>query len=302
MTSRIVTIPRAQPSPRAARREALLAWYRPRADAYPWRRGASPYAVLVSEVMLQQTQAPRVVPAFAAFLRRFPDVPALAAASRADVLRAWAGLGYNRRALALRDAAGAIVHDHDARVPATVAELSALPGVGPYTASAVASIAFGVPVAAVDTNARRIVARVVHGVEADELAPAQLRTDADALVDQGEPGAWNQALMDLGREVCRPRPRCAECPLRTMCAFAASGREGRGSVRRQPVFEGSMRQVRGRVVAGLRERGTASVAELADAAGIDRERVTKAVAALARDGLVTASDPEVSANSRVSID
>jgi A/G-specific adenine glycosylase len=295
-------MPRAQPSPHAARREALLAWYRPRAAAYPWRRGAGPYAVLVSEVMLQQTQAPRVVPAFAAFLRRFPDVRALAAASRADVLRAWAGLGYNRRALALREAARAIVHGHGAQVPATVAELSALPGVGPYTASAVASIAFGVPVAAVDTNARRIVARVVHGVEPDELAPAQLRTDADALVDPGEPGAWNQALMDLGREVCRPRPRCAECPLGTMCAFAASGREGRGSTRRQPAFEGSMRQVRGRVVAGLRERGTATVAELADAARIDPERVTKAVAALVRDGLVTVSGPEVSVHSHVSID
>jgi A/G-specific adenine glycosylase len=252
--------------------------------------------------MLQQTQAPRVVPAYEAFLRGFPDVRTLAAASRAEILRAWAGLGYNRRALALRETARAIVRDHGGEVPARVEVLTTLPGVGPYTASAVASIAFGVPVAAVDTNVRRIVARVVHGVEPDEVAPAQLRSDADTLVDPAAPGAWNQALMDLGREVCRPRPRCGECPIAGGCAFAAAGREGRGSTRRQAPFEGSMRQVRGRVVAELRERGTASVADLAATSALDPARVAAAVLDLSREGIVTASDLEVSPRTRVSIE
>jgi A/G-specific adenine glycosylase len=260
--------------------------------------------VLVSEVMLQQTQAPRVEPVYEAFLRRFPDARALAAASRGEVLRAWAGLGYNRRAVALWEAAKAIVRDHGGEVPGSVAELSALPGVGPYTASAVASIGFGVPVAAVDTNARRIVARVVRGVEPDEVAPGALRLDAVALVDPREAGAWNQALMDLGREVCRPRPRCGVCPLQKECAFATSGRSGRPSVRRQAPFEGSMRQVRGRVVAGLREHGSATVAELASASATDPERVIAAVRDLAREGIVTASggSSHVSVDTHVSID
>ncbi len=124
-------------------REALRAWYRPRRRAYAWRRTRDPYAVLVSEFMLQQTQAPRVEPLFTAFLQRFPSVATLGEASRADVLRAWAGLGYNRRAVRLHEAARAIVREHDGRVPSDLAALLRLPGVGPYTASAVASIAFG---------------------------------------------------------------------------------------------------------------------------------------------------------------
>ena len=150
-----------QPSLPASARVALLDWYAPRARAYAWRRGRpSAYRTLVSELMLQQTQASRVEPAFRSFLRRFPSVSSLASASRAEVLRAWAGLGYNRRAVSLHRAAQAVVTTYGGRVPIDPAALRTLPGVGPYTAAAVASIVSGVPIAALDVNVRRIVARV----------------------------------------------------------------------------------------------------------------------------------------------
>ena len=218
---------------------AIRAWYRPRRRAYPWRRAhPDPYAVLVSEVMLQQTQAPRVAPVFERFLARFPDVGTLARASRPDVIRAWAGLGYNRRAVALHASAIAIEREHHGEVPGTVDALRTLPGVGPYTAGAVASIAFGAAVPAPDVNVRRVVARVLHGREPQELAAADLAAAAAAFLDREDPGGWNQALMDVGRELCRPSPRCAACPLRRGCRFRAAGAPGRparppaGSVRR----------------------------------------------------------------------
>ena len=187
-----------------AAREALRAWYRPRRRDYAWRRTRDPYAVLVSEFMLQQTQAPRVEPLFTAFLQRFPSVATLGEASPADVLRAWAGLGYNRRAVRLHEAARAIVREHHGRVPSDLAALLRLPGVGPYTASAVASIAFGDRTAGVDVNVARIVARVRRGMEPDELSRGVVLVEADAWIDDADSGAWNQALMDLGREICRP--------------------------------------------------------------------------------------------------
>jgi len=269
----------------AADRRRLFAWYRPRRDAYPWRTTPDdPYRVLVSEVMLQQTQAPRVVPIFDAFVARFPDVATLAAASRADVVRAWAGLGYHRRAVALHRAAGEIVERHGAEVPRTSAGLRSLPGVGPYTASAVASIAHGVPVAAVDTNVRRIAARYFQGREPDEVPGHHVVEAADAWVPVGRPGDWNQALMDLGRVVCRPRPRCDDCPFRA-CRFRADGRVGRSSARRQPAFEGSLRQVRGRVLAALRASPSVTDAALAAELGLPLQRVAEAVEGLLRDGL-----------------
>lgn len=146
----------------------MLDWYRPRRHAYSWRRGRrSPYRTLVSEVMLQQTQASRVEPIFDAFVARFPDVGALGAASRADVLRAWAGLGYNRRAVALHETARIVVREHGGRVPRDAEALTRLPGVGPYTAAAVASIGHGDPVAALDGNVRRVVARAIRGAKSE---------------------------------------------------------------------------------------------------------------------------------------
>jgi A/G-specific adenine glycosylase len=266
---------------------AVSAWYRPRRRTYAWRRGRrDPYRTLVSEVMLQQTQAARVEPLFEAFLRRFPDVGALAGGSRADVVRAWGGLGYNRRAVALHRAAETIVRDHGGRVPRHADDLRRLPGVGPYTASAVASIGFGEPVAAIDTNVRRIVARVQHGADPDLVPPAALAGSADRWLDRSAPADWNQAVMDLGREVCRPAPRCGICPLAAWCRFRASGAEPRPAARKQPPFEGSARQVRGSVVDVLRARRSAGVEDLAAATGHVPSRIGPAVEGLVRDGLV----------------
>jgi len=278
---------RSKPSPHRRDAGSLRAWYEPRREAYPWRhQPPDPYAVFVSEVMLQQTQAPRVVPIFTSFLERFPTVAHLAAAPRDHVLRAWAGLGYHRRAVAVHEAARVMRDHHGGRVPADPDALRTLPGVGPYTASAVASIAFGLPVAVVDTNVRRITARYLRGAEPDEVAPATLAADAQSWLDASRPGDWNQALMDLGRVVCRPTPRCQDCPLIVGCRFAAAGRLGRPSVRRQPPFEGSRRQVRGRVVAALRESDPATTAGLSRATGFPAERIAEAVDGLVRDGVL----------------
>ncbi|MDP9301403.1 MAG: A/G-specific adenine glycosylase, partial [Actinomycetota bacterium] len=221
MSSRIAGMTALEPSPL---RRALRAWYRPRREGYPWRRdGIGPYAVLVSEVMLQQTQAARVASTFDGFLRRFPDVASLAAASRGDVLRAWSGLGYHRRAVALHEAARAIVRSHDGTVPRDLGALQHLPGVGPYTAAAVAAIAFGRPVVAMDVNVRRVTSRVALGREPEDLDDPRIAAAARVLLDRRDPGAWNQAMMDLGREVCRPAPRCEVCPLERWCLSRSAG-------------------------------------------------------------------------------
>jgi A/G-specific adenine glycosylase len=267
-------------------RAALLEWYRPRRAAYPWRARPTPYRVLVSEVMLQQTQAARVAPAFKAFLRRFPSLVALAGATRAEVLRAWGRLGYPRRAVRLHEAARAVVRDHGGRVPSHPEALRGLPGVGSYTAAAVASIAHGVPVPALDVNVARVVARFRLGVEAHEESSARVREAAEGWLDRDDPGAWNQALMDLGREVCRPVPRCAACPLALGCAFRRSGRRPTRTPRKQPRFDGSFRQVRGRVLEVLRSRGSVTLGALA--AEVGDERLAAAVEALAAEGLVDA--------------
>lgn len=264
----------------AAAGAALLRWYRGAARDLPWRRTRDPYAILVAEVMLQQTQVARVLPRWAAFLERFPTAEALAAASPADVLREWAGLGYNRRALALRAAAGVAARDGWPRTPDA---LRALPGVGPYTAAAVASAAFREPVPAVDTNVRRVVERF----DRRRRTPAALAARAARLqraASGGDPeaaAAWNQAMMELGATVCRPRrPDCAACPLpgcRTRGRAPLAVR-GRPAPPRVP-FEATDRWVRGRVVAAL-----AAGDGLPD--GIDAGRLERAVDGLARDGLV----------------
>ena len=270
--------------PRSAT-EAVRRWYEPRARAYAWRRGRpSAYRTLVSELMLQQTQAARVEPAFTAFVRRFPTVRALAEADRADVQRAWAGLGYNRRAVSLHRAARVVTSQHRGVVPIEPSVLRTLPGVGPYTAAAVASIAGGQQVAATDVNVRRIVARVSGAGDAptstiDEVAAGWL--------DRSDPGAWNQALMDLGREHCRSIPRCDGCPLARWCTWRRSGGVAASPVtRRQAPFEGSMRQVRGWIVTALRGTPSAGPNALASRIGAPRERVDTALDGLVADGVV----------------
>jgi A/G-specific adenine glycosylase len=247
-----------------ALRAALLGWYARARRDLPWRRTTDPYAILVSEVMLQQTQVARVVPRYLEWLERWPTAAALAAASRAEVLAAWVGLGYNRRALALHAAAVAVARD------GWPADLRTLPGVGPYTAAAVASFAFGAQVAAVDTNARRVADRLRRGGPAALLAP-------------GRAAEWNQAAMELGATVCTARaPRCGGCPVAAWCASA--GRPAAPSGPRVPRraaerFEDTNRWVRGRVVAAL-AAGEGLPADIAP------ERLERAVAGLLHDGLV----------------
>jgi A/G-specific adenine glycosylase len=211
--------------------------------------------VLVSEVMLQQTQAERVVPYYLGFLAAFPTPAACAKAGPAAVVRAWSGLGYNRRALNLHRAATVVVAEHQGQVPADERALRSLPGVGPYTANAIRSFAFEADVATVDVNAIRVLARSVQGAgltvpEAQELA--------DRLLPAGRAWDFNQSMFDLGATVCLPRPRCDQCPLRRMCRWQQDGLDqpdpwrASPSARPQSRFAGSDRQGRGRLVQALR--------------------------------------------------
>jgi len=239
--------------------------------------------------MLQQTPASRVVRAYRDFIARFPTVRALAAASRRDVVRAWDGLGYNRRAVWLSEGARAIVREHGGRVPRDPGTLRTLPGVGPYTAAAVSSIAFDQPVAVVDTNVQRVVARVHLGVDGRRVRKQRVWQLAQAWLDHADPVTWNQAVMDLGREVCRPRPRCDVCPLARVCAFRTSGAVATRGPGGKDAFEGSSRQVRGAIVRTLRSHESLSPKRLAAVTGFDAGRVEAAVGGLAADGLVERS-------------
>jgi A/G-specific adenine glycosylase len=283
-------------------RRVLRGWYEARRDAYPWRARPDPYRVLVSEVMLQQTQAARVAPAFGRFVAQFPSLRALADASPGDVLRAWGALGYNRRALNLLRSARAIVHDHGGVVPSDPAVLATLPGVGPYTAAAVASLGFGTPVAAVDVNVRRVVSRVLLDDDADEVT---VRAAANAWLDPDDPAGWNQALMDLGREVCRPVPRCAECPIARSCRFRTGASSGGSSVgrtiRRQGRFEGSTRQVRGAVIRVLRSNSPSTIDAIARQSGHPLDRVSRAASTLHAEEMVIASPAALRGSPRGSV-
>jgi A/G-specific adenine glycosylase len=254
--------------------------------------------VLVSEVMLQQTQAARVAPAYRSFLRRFPSVRTLARADRAEVLRVWSGLGYNRRAVALSEAARVIVRDHGGRVPRDRHALERLPGVGPYTASAVASIAYGLPVPALDANVRRVIGRFALGAEVREVPASAIADAAERLLDREEPAKWNQAVMDLGREVCRPVPACDACPLAVGCRYRRAGRKGPPPPRRQGAFEGSFRQLRGAVVRALAAAGTLTVGVLVDRTGEPLDRVARAIEALASEGVLRAGPRALEGNRR----
>lgn len=265
----------------------MLGWALPRLRDLPWRRTRDPWAVLVSELMLQQTQVPRVLPRYAAFLERFPDPSACAAAPVADVVRAWEGLGYNRRAVNLHRAAMAIAGAGG--FPRTLEGLLALPGVGPYTARAVLAFAFEDDAAVVDTNIARVLARVVG----EALRPRRVQELADAWLPVGDGWAWNQGLMDLGATVCTARrPRCGECPLAAGCAWRGDAERADPAVGSagvsggQSPFEGSDRRGRGRLVQALRRAPVAAPA-LADVMGWsgDHERAARVARTLVADGL-----------------
>jgi A/G-specific adenine glycosylase len=284
------------PIPRAFQ-EAVLAWYAANGRRLAFRATDDPYAVLVSELMAQQTQAERAAAAWTAWIARFPTVESLAAAPVADVVRAWAGLGYNRRAVNLQRAARVIVECHGGRVPDTVEDLDALPGVGPYTARAVAAIAFGRPAGAVDTNVRRVLGRVAAG-DPSSLSAAELQGLADGAVPVGRAADWTHALMDVGALACRPRtPRCDACPARPWCRFAAGDRPAGATAppvaarSSEPAFPETTRWLRGRIVARARDAADGSWVSFEGPIGVHGQlEVREAVAALAREGLLEVRD------------
>jgi A/G-specific adenine glycosylase len=222
--------PTIAPARRAALRRRLLAWYDAAARPLPWRfpqHAADPYRVWLAEAMSQQTQVSRVIPCYQRFLARWPTLQELAAADEAEVLALWSGLGYYARARALRRAAVEALARHGG-LPASPEALRALPGFGPYTAGAVASIAFAVRTPAVDGNVVRVLSRLelVEGAPEAAATRARLAALAEALVDPVRPGDWNQALMELGATVCgKPAPRCPRCPVAALCRARAAGRE-----------------------------------------------------------------------------
>jgi A/G-specific adenine glycosylase len=273
----------------------VLEWFAENARDLAFRRTADPWSVLVSEVIAQQTQAARAAEAWTRCIALFPTPAALGAASPATVIRAWRGIGYNRRAVALRAAAIAIVEDHGGRVPDTYDELVQLPGIGPYTARAVLAIAFNQPVAALDTNIRRVLTRAFVGD--DDVTPRSFQALADGFVPADRAAIWTHALMDVGAAFCRARdPRCDECPLRAHCEYASrtdGGRatgSGRGQrVRAQPSdrFESTTRWLRGRILDRLRDASDGRWVRFdGPIGGHEVQSVIDALRDLARDGML----------------
>ncbi|ASW93701.1 MULTISPECIES: A/G-specific adenine glycosylase [Mycobacterium avium complex (MAC)] len=282
----------ATPGPAYISVTNLLAWYETSRRDLPWREpGVSAWQILVSEFMLQQTPVARVLPIWSDWVRRWPTPSATAAASAADVLRAWGKLGYPRRAKRLHECATVIARDHDDVVPDDVDTLLTLPGVGSYTARAVACFAYRRRVPVVDTNVRRVVARVVHGL-ADAGAPSATRDHADVsalLPDDATAPQFSVALMELGATVCTARaPRCGLCPL-GQCAWRRAGYPAaQGPPRRVQTYAGTDRQVRGRLLDVLRDKDSpASRAELDVAWLTDTAQRDRALYSLLADGLVT---------------
>ena len=267
--------------------QAILSWSAGTRRDLPWRRTRDPWAILVSELMLQQTQVPRVLPRYASFLERFPTPAACAAAAVGDVVREWAGLGYNRRAVNLHRTAVAVVERHGGALPDDLDALLALPGVGPYTARAVLAFAFERDVGLVESNTARVLTRS-HG---RPLSTREAQDLADELVPRGRGWAWNQAMIDLGATVCRRRaPRCDVCPIASGCRWDG-GPDPAWPATRQSTFDGSDRQGRGRLVDAMR-RQPVPLDGIADAAGWpdDRARALRAAESLVADGLAVMRD------------
>lgn len=285
------------PDPRGEALHApLLQWYAEAQRDLPWRApGCSPWGVLVSEVMLQQTPVARVLPVWQRWLSRWPTPGDLAAASPGEAVREWGRLGYPRRALRLHAAAGVIRDAHDGEVPSDEATLRTLPGIGDYTAAAVAAFAFGRRATVVDTNVRRVQARAVTGVALP--APALTRAEvalATALLpdEDADAATWNVAVMELGALVCTARaPRCGACPVAHRCAWRLAGYPPYdGPPRRGQAWEGTDRQCRGRIVQALREAdGPVAGAALA-ALWPDGDQHERCLHALLHEGLVEAVD------------
>ncbi|HJZ48348.1 MAG TPA: A/G-specific adenine glycosylase [Roseiflexaceae bacterium] len=303
----------------AAIRTALLEWYAAYGRNLPWRHTRDPYQIMVSEIMLQQTQVDRVMPKYRRFLELFPTLEALAAAPTADVIRAWTGLGYNRRAVNMQRAARAVLHEHSGQFPRDLAALLKLPGIGPYTAGALACFAFEQDVAFLDTNIRRVVQRLFVGPEESTPASeAQLLTLAETAVPPGRGWAWNQAIMELGALICTAAaPACWRCPVQMHCRAYADRRAAdeqlfsnaadleprpirRVAERREAPYAGSNRFYRGRAIEALRRLppgGSIGLAALGrqikDSFGDhDMPWLRALVEGLARDGLLVLAEEQ----------
>jgi A/G-specific adenine glycosylase len=273
--------------------EPVLAWYADHARDLPWRRPeASAWSVLVSELMLQQTPVARVLPVHEAWLERWPTPADLAAETAGEAVRAWGRLGYPRRALRLHAAATAIVERYDGEVPASYGELLTLPGVGDYTAAAVASFAFGHRHVVLDTNVRRVHARALRGVEFPDASVTRAERDlaASVLPEDAETAAtWAVAVMELGALVCTAtKPGCPDCPIAAECAWLAAGSPAyTGPARRTQAWAGTDRQCRGRLLAVLRDSDGPVHRSRLDAAWADADQRERCLQTLIGDGLVT---------------
>lgn len=282
---------RLSPDPAQLHRR-LLDWYAVQARALPWRlRHTSPWGIFLSEVMAQQTPVARVEPIWLAWMCRWPTPADLAAASPGDVVRAWGRLGYPRRALRLHEAATVMVDRYDGEVPTSLEELRRLPGVGDYTAAAVACFAFGIPAPVIDTNVRRVLVRTLEG--AAQAAPSLTRAERELALAAmppatGDANTWNVAAMELGALVCTARaPRCEECPVADLCAWNLAGRPAYvGPVRRPQSWHGTDRQARGALLSVLRETsGPVGAGRLASAWPDEPQRL-RCLDSLVVDGLV----------------
>jgi len=288
-------------------RTALIEWYEADHRDYPWRRTEDPYEILVSEVMSQQTQLDRVVDAWESFLDRWPTVADLAAAERADVVGFWTShsLGYNNRAKYLHEAAEQVLTDHDGEFPRDPDELSELMGVGPYTANAVASFAFNNGDAVVDTNVKRVLHRAFDVADDDSAFERAARR----LMPEGESRVWNNAIMELGGVACEKTPSCdaAGCPWREFCHAYETGDFTAPDVPTQPEFEGSRRQMRGRVVSALKDDRELALDDLGPKVRVDyvpdgeygREWLRGLLSDLADDGLVAVDERDGEAVARL---
>jgi A/G-specific adenine glycosylase len=279
--------------PMSALVEPVLEWYDAHARDLPWRRpSASPWSVMVSEFMLQQTPVVRVLPVHEAWLQRWPTPADLAAEPTGEAVRAWGRLGYPRRALRLHAAATAIRDEHGGAVPADLDALRALPGVGDYTAAAIATFAYGRRHVVLDTNVRRVLSRAVSGNEFPARSVTRAERDlAAGLLPADEPTAatWSVAVMELGALVCTAdRPRCDACPVLNRCAWHAAGRPAYdGPPRPVQTYAGTDRQCRGRLLAVLRDAPGAVPRDRLDAAWDDEAQRARCLASLIDDGLAT---------------
>ena len=293
-----MTNPFSTPDDLAEIQAAVLDWYERNARALPWRETRDPYAILVAEIMLQQTGVERVLPKYAEFLERFPTLATLAAAPRSEVIRRWAPLGYNLRAVRLHEIAIAAVRDYGGSLPRDREALLRLKGIGEYTAGALACFAFGDRRAFLDTNIRRVVGRIFLGAEPPRSSAGEraARAAAEAAVPADQVYNWHQALMDLGATICRATaPTCLICPARPWCRYASGERPEQPSRTRPPAgaFAGSSRYYRGRVVDYLRQAGPTppdldqiGAAVKPDYGLPDRPWLTRLVQGLERDGLI----------------